>query len=429
MKIIYRLIIIYITTLFFNVEVKAQTYNFNPDWRFIRENIKGAENPSFNDSSWKQVSAPHTYNDVDTFDDFHDEGHVGERDQWGGKTWYRKSFEAPKSWKNQQIIIEFEAVRQVAELYINGEYVGKGENGFVPFGFDLTSKIKIGSKNLIALRVDNEFIQDEKGKHKWSTFEGGARFPWINPHWHPAHGGIYRNVKLHILPAVHLTLPLYSSLQTTGTYTYAIDASRKQATIGVEPQIKNSGNKKVNLTVIASVIDMEGNEVLTINKDITLESGATAAPQLRGSLKSPELWEPKHPYVYKVITKVFDGKKLLHQGEEPLGVRWLKWNPYTGAYINDRYIKFQVWGHKPTDEWPGMGAAQPDWLRHFTLSYIPKAEGNFIRWGHCAGSPAEVAMGDKYGFVTLMPGVSGESQDEGETWDIRIKSFKDMIVY
>ena len=38
-------------------------------------------------------------------------------------------------------------------------------------------------------------------------------------------------------------------------------------------------------------------------------------------------------------------------------------------------------------------------------------------------------MGDKYGFVTLMPGVSGESQDEGETWDIRIAAFRDMIVY
>jgi beta-galactosidase len=60
---------------------------------------------------------------------------------------------------------------------------------------------------------------------------------------------------------------------------------------------------------------------------------------------------------------------------------------------------------------------------------MDEAGGNFIRWGHCAGSPAEVAMGDKYGFVNLMPGVSGESEDEGETWDIRIAAFRDMIVY
>ncbi len=55
--------------------------------------------------------------------------------------------------------------------------------------------------------------------------------------------------------------------------------------------------------------------------------------------------------------------------------------------------------------------------------------GNFIRWGHSAGSPAEAHLADKYGFATLMPGISGESEDTGEAWNIRISGFRDTVVY
>ena len=409
--------------------IRAETYNFNPDWRFIKENVSGAEKPAFDDSKWSVVSTPHTYNDIDTFDDFHDEGHVGERGQWGGKTWYRKTFEAPASWKGCQIVVEFEAVRQVAEVYLNGKLVGKAENGFLPFGLDLTETLKFGAKNVLSLNVNNEFIKDEKGKHKWDSYEGGARFPWNNPHWHPAHGGIYRNVKLHVLPPVHLTLPLFSNLETIGTYTYAIDASREQATVGVEPQIKNNSRKSVTVSVKSRIIDREGKEALALETTLSLKPGEMQIPVLRGTLNQPQLWEPKHPYVYRVVTEVSIGGRVIDRGDEPLGVRWLKWNQYNGAYINDRYVKFQGWGQKPTEEWPGMGAAQPDWLHHFTLKFIPEAGGNFIRWGHCAGGPASIRASDRLGIMTEQVGVDGEEDLVGYAWEVRAHTFRDSVIY
>lgn len=409
--------------------LQAETLNFNPDWRFIREDIPGAENPAFDDAAWKTVSAPHTYNDVDTFDDFHELGHVGERRQWGGRTWYRKTFSAPAEWAGQRVVIEFEAIRQIAEVYLNGEHIGKGENGFVPFGIDLTDGLKLGAENVLAIQVNNEFIKDEPGHHKWDKYEGGARFPWNNPHWHPAHGGIYRNVKLHVLPPVHLTLPLFSSLETVGTYTYAMNASREQATVGVEPQIRNGSSKNLSLKVVSRILDMEDQEVLCLQEPLRIKAGETKTPVLRGTLRNPKLWEPKHPYLYTAVTEVYAGKTLLDRGVEPLGIRWIKWNPYTGAYINDRYIKFQGWGHKPTDEWPGMGAAQPDWLRHFTLGFIPEAGGNYIRWGHCAGGPAQIRASDRLGIMTSQVGVDGEEDFQGYAWEVRAKAFRDTIIY
>src|SRR4051812_13318071 len=93
------------------------TLNFNPDWKFIKSDPADAQKVDFNDGSWATVSAPHTYNDVDTFDDYSLSNHRGEQNQFGGRTWYRKSFNVPTDWKGRKVYIEFEAVRQVAEVY------------------------------------------------------------------------------------------------------------------------------------------------------------------------------------------------------------------------------------------------------------------------------------------------------------------------
>jgi len=80
------------------------------------------------------------------------------------------------------------------------------DEGFRTFGFvspeipyltDVEAVLGCFEDNVIALSCDNSFIKDEPGRLKWSAYEGGAKLPWNNPHWHPAHGGIYRNVFLY----------------------------------------------------------------------------------------------------------------------------------------------------------------------------------------------------------------------------------------
>src|SRR5215470_19493808 len=92
------------------------TLNFNPDWKFIKADPAGAAQHAFNDAGWTNVSAPHTFNDTDTFDNWSPPNHIGETNQWAGRTWYRKSFTVPDAYKGKQIYLEFEAVRQIAEV-------------------------------------------------------------------------------------------------------------------------------------------------------------------------------------------------------------------------------------------------------------------------------------------------------------------------
>ncbi len=395
-------------------------YNFNPDWKFIKADPENAQDPKSSDDTWKTVSCPHTFNDVDTFDDLSHGHHDGEDNQWRGTVWYRKHFKLPASDTGKKVFIEFESVRQIADVYINGQHLGQNQTGFIPFGYDLTPHLKFGSDNIIAVKVNND-----RGDH----FRKNFPLVWNHEHWHPTHGGIYRNVFLHVMNPVHITLPLYDNLKTVGTYVYAENISAKNADITVTAEVHNEYQNTKNVTLEAKIIDAENHVVKVMSVKKKIKGGQKFTFSTTTSIANPHRWYTRHPYMYTVESILKIGGKIVDSYTTPLGIRSFDFNKDTGFSNNGEYAKLHGWGQKPTNTWAGLGAALPDWLRDHTFRLMDEAGGNFIRWGHCAGSPAEVAMGDKYGFVTLMPGVSGESQDEGETWDIRIKAFKDMIVY
>ena len=115
--------------------------------------------------------------------------------------------------------------------------------------------------------------------------------------------------------------------------------------------------------------------------------------------------------------------------ELPLGIRTVRWDVNTGFWINGHHVKLRGWGQKPTDEWPGIGAAQPDWLHFFTLKLMKDAGGNWVRWGHCLAGPAQIEACDRLGLGVEQPGVDGESDTRAAAWKLRASAFRDTIVY
>ncbi len=437
--------------------------NFDADWRFIKQDLPEAKNTKFDDSAWTTVSCPHTYNDVDTFDDFSLAGHRGEQDQFGGRTWYRKTFVIPESWNGKKVYIEFEAARQVAEVYLNGERLGVSKTGFIPFGFDLTSKLKFGQANVISVMCDNRFMKDPPEKEAGGRARpatAGAQpnlgelsakvneqipenlddlradqIPWNNPHWHPAHGGLYRNVYLHVVDPLHVSLPLYSFLKTEGPYVYSNEVSEKSATINLELPIENGRATEETVQVVAEILDRDGKVVATLEPVAKTLAATTIAPGksetilYHTTIADPQLWEPAYPYLYHVVCTVRAGDKDVDRVEIPLGIRFVKFDATTGFWINGHHLKLHGWGQKPTDEWPGLGAAQPDWMHYFTLDLMKQAGGNWVRWGHCAAGASMIEADDQLGIMVEQPGLDGESDTRGAAWKLRAMGFRDMLIY
>src|SRR5208283_4510289 len=112
-------------------------YNFNSGWKFIREDVAGAEQAAFNDSIWTAVSAPHTYNDQDSYTAIISHS-GGDRKPYSGIAWYRKHFKLPAGAKDGKVFLEFEGLKQAGRFWVNGKFTGKYENGVTPCGLDLT---------------------------------------------------------------------------------------------------------------------------------------------------------------------------------------------------------------------------------------------------------------------------------------------------
>jgi beta-galactosidase len=392
------------------------TLNFNPDWKFIKDDPAGAQASAFNDSGWTEVSAPHTYSDVGVYN------------TWGGRTWYRKKFVLPKSDEDKRVYLEFEAVRQVAEVYLNGKLLGTSKTGFIPFGFDLTPYLQFGKTNVLAVMCDHRFRKVDSAIPESIEELRAEQIPWNNSFRLSTDGGIFRNVRLYVLDPLHISLPLYSFLQTAGPYVYAQEISAESARVNVEVPIENNRRTGEKVELVAEVLDRNGVATLTLRHEVQVVAGASAKFNLSGVLPKPELWESDYPYLYRVICALKVNGQTVDSAEIPLGIRTVKWTNDKGLFVNGHHEKLHGWAQKPTDEWIGLGAAQPDWLHFFTLNLMKEAGGNWVRWGYCAGGPEMISACDQLGLMVEQPGVDSDWNTPGAAWKLRASAFRDMII-
>ena len=148
--------------------------SFNTDWRLCVGDVAEASQPEFDDSQWQRVTLPYAFNGDEAF-------RKDIVDLTDTICWYRKTFSlssllVPPSSK---VFVEFEGVRQGADVYLNGHHLGYSENGVMAFGFDLTPYIKEG-ENVIAVRCDNSWTYRSRrhdSRYQWNdrNFPAGSR--------------------------------------------------------------------------------------------------------------------------------------------------------------------------------------------------------------------------------------------------------------
>ncbi len=326
-------------------------FNFNVGWKFIKQDVMGAQAPAFDDSAWASVSTPHTFNDVDTYAHLTKSEADGEKAMWTGKTWYRKHFTVPAELSDRKVFIEFEGVRQRGHVYINGVDVGMSESGFIPFGMDLTANVKFGQDNVLAVMCDNTYPMNAEGS--------SDPLVWHDSHWHPNFGGIFRNVYLYVMDKTHVTLPLYSNLKTSGVYARASTVTNTSAAVAIDAEVMNEDTAAKTVDFSAKVTDAQGTEVLTLTDQQMVAAGKSVVFAKTGMVMNPKLWEPGNPHVYRVQVTLKSAGTTLDVTSVPLGLRYWKFDLTSGFTLNGKHVKLHGWGQKPTNSWAGLGAATP----------------------------------------------------------------------
>ncbi|HEX3719361.1 MAG TPA: beta galactosidase jelly roll domain-containing protein [Verrucomicrobiae bacterium] len=270
-------------------------YNFNSGWKFIRQDVANAELVAFDDSKWSDVNAPHTFNDIDTFDELISHS-GGERHEYMGIAWYRKHFNLPADAKDGKVFLEFEGLKQAGRFWVNGKFAGKYENGITPCGLDITPFVNFGdAENVIAVKVDNSNDYKEEAT--------GVGFEWMGRAFNPNYGGLNRDIWLHLTGKVYQTLPLYENLQTTGIYVYPsnFSISNRTCDVNVESQVRNESSDPQSITLTAVVVDAGGVTRATFqSKASDLVGRQTEIFKATGKLTGANFWSDDHPALYDV---------------------------------------------------------------------------------------------------------------------------------
>lgn len=402
-------------------------YNFNLDWKFIKQNVTGAEQVSFDDSSWATVCLPHTFNDVDSYDEWILDA-SGEANVWEGIVWYRKHFKIEAAYTGRKVFVEFEGVRQAAFVYVNGTSVGRYEHGVTPFGFDITSYVNFGAiENVIAVKIDNT--------ETYKEISTNTAYQWNNRRFNPMYGGLSRNANLYLMDQAYMTLPLYSNLGTTGTYIYPSNIStlNRTADITVESQVKNDSTALKTLNFETVIVDMTGTDVKTLTATAqSIPAGGTYTFTTTGTLTDVKLWEPGYPYLYKVYCILKEGTTALDVYPVTTGFRKADFRGGAdtgGVFINNKLVYLSGYAQRSTNEWAGLGGAVPDWMHDFDGQLLRSNNANHLRWMHISAEPVDVRMCDKYGIAMLQPAADHEADVTGRQWEQRKEVMRDTIIY
>jgi len=357
--------------------------NINREWKFKLGDYTGAEAETYNDKDWSNINLPHNFS-IPYF----------QSAQWyTGYGWYRKYFDVPAQWKTKRIFVEFEGAFRDAQIFVNGKQVGTHHGGYTGFSLDITDQVKSG-KNVLAVRLNNNWnarLAPRNGDHNFT-------------------GGIYRDVYLVVTNRVHVTW--------YGTFITTPNLSKESGVVNIRTEVRNDGQTSKDYTLKTDIVDSSGKIVASASSKQLIAPNATIEfNQTTPGIKAPKLWHPEHPFMYKAISSIMDGKTVLDYYETPFGFRWIEWTADKGFFLNGEHYYFK--GANVHQDHAGWASAVTNAAIRRDVRMIKDCGMDFIRGSHYPHDPSFSDACDTLGILLWEENDfwgSGGNQRETDNW-------------
>ena len=358
-------------------------YNFNPGWRFHKGDVAGAEALNFDDSAWQVVSTPHTV-------ELEPAEASGGRN-YQGIAWYRKHFVVPAAMQGQLVTVYFEAIMGKQEVFLNGKLVRKHAGGYLPFSVNLTDYgIKAGDKCVLAVMTDNSNDKNyPPGKPQYTL-----DFAY--------HGGIYRDVWLIGKSDVSITDALEANkVAGGGVFVHFDQISEKKAQVFVDTEVKNSGTARRVVTVETTLTDASGKKVKQTSSRVMLNVGESVTVKQKMQVSNPHLWSPDSPYLYRVESRVAEGKLALDGGVTRVGIRKAEFKDKDGFWLNGKPFG-QLVGANRHQDFAYVGNALPNSQQWRDAKRLRDAGCRIVRVAHYPQDPSFMDACDELGIFVIV---------------------------
>lgn len=365
------------------------TISINQGWQFHRGDVKNISELKTTQSGDDVVNLPHDFligqdwvaPDASERPDNSDAGsNVRSRlSSRGFKEmgigWYRYELTPKDEWKGKRIVLDFQGIMLVGDVYLNGQRIGGTDYGYLGFDIDLSKLLKWGQPNEIAVKADTQ----NPNNSRWFT---GA--------------GLYRDVNL-IVTNKDLFFPRHPLfIRTQGNKEVKIKAEI------INQQKVAKGQTAAKMPVGVRILDADGKVVAEQKNDIHFNAKwrdrEYELPSI--SLENAKLWSPDSPYLYTAEVTLYDSEgNIADQIKEPFGVRTIEIIPQKGLLVNGKKVLLKGYANHHT--LGALGAAAYPRAIEKRLKLMKEFGMNHIRSSHNPYSEDFLKLCDKYGILVV----------------------------
>ena len=365
------------------------TISINQGWQFHRGDVKNIAELKSTQSGDDVVNLPHDFligqdwvaPDASERPDNSDAGsNVRSRlSSRGFKEmgigWYRYELTPKDEWKGKRIVLDFQGIMLVGDVYLNGKRIGGTDYGYLGFDIDLSKLLKWGQPNEIAVKADTQ----NPSNSRWFT---GA--------------GLYRDVNL-IVTNKDLFFPRHPLfIRTQGNKEVKIKAEI------INQQKVAKGQSAAKMPVGVRILDADGKVVAEQKNDIHFNvkwrDREYELPSI--SLENAKLWSPDSPYLYIAEVTLYDSEgNIADQIKELFGVRTIEIVPQKGLLVNGKKVLLKGYANHHT--LGALGAAAYPRAIEKRLKLMKEFGMNHIRTSHNPYSEDFLKLCDKYGILVV----------------------------
>lgn len=365
------------------------TISINQGWQFHRGDVKNIAELKSTQSEDDVVNLPHDFligqdwvaPDASERPDNSDAGsNVRSRlsprgFKEMGIGWYRYQLTPKDEWKGKRIVLDFQGIMLVGDVYLNGKRIGGTDYGYLGFDIDLSKLLKWGEANEITVKADTR----NPNNSRWFT---GA--------------GLYRDVNL-IITDKDLYFPRHPLFIRT--------QDNKEVKIKAEiinQQKLAKGQGKAVIPVEVRILDADGKVVAQQKNNIDFNAKwrdrEYELPAI--SLENAQLWSPDTPYLYTAEVTLYDNEgNIADQIKEPFGVRTIEIVPQKGLLVNGKKVLLKGYANHHT--LGALGAAAYPRAIEKRLKLMKEFGMNHIRTSHNPYSEDFLKLCDKYGILVV----------------------------
>lgn len=280
---------------------------------------------------------------------------------------YQKEIDVPNEWKGKQVLLTFEGVAHVCEVFLNGEKIGEHRCGYTAFTVNLKNLI-YGEKNNLLVKVNS--------REDLNVPPFGHVIDYMT------YGGIYRDVYIDVKEAVYLeNVFLHTDLQTlTAEITRNMDADNNICRISI------GGNSLHEWTVLCK------------------ENLQKQKTYIKFSCPEVELWDVEHPNLYDIKIELLENENVIDEIIIPFGFRKMEFKK-DGFYLNGKKLKIR--GLNRHQSYPYVGYAMPASMQRLDADILKYELGlNAVRTSHYPQSHDFISRCDEIGLLvfTEFPG-------------------------